>query len=387
MRPTKQALTITYIASVVLLITLLSSTPLLAAPSRSAKQTQLKKKQSSLQYQIRKKRQLIREVKAKEHRTKVQLRDTEHRQRVWRGQLIVAKTQLERKKVELHRANKALVGAKSEYTSAQGEVGEHLVAMYQRGPQGYLDILLSSEDFGDMLQRAQLAEFMAEQDQGMLDTLKEREMRVAEYRKHVAEKTQEVAAWKQRVAVLHNRTDLERRRVSDKLEDTQDNREALMAELAALERDSASVTNMLRSLSRSSGGKKRYNRVYTGSVGGLPVNGRITSGFGYRMHPVLGYRRLHTGLDIAAPTGTPIHAAGGGEVVFAGRRGGYGNCVIIDHGRSKATLYGHMSSLGVRSGQVVSRGQTIGRVGSTGMSTGPHLHYEVRINGSPVNPR
>jgi murein DD-endopeptidase MepM/ murein hydrolase activator NlpD len=95
---------------------------------------------------------------------------------------------------------------------------------------------------------------------------------------------------------------------------------------------------------------------------------------------------MHTGLDIAAPTGTPIASAGGGEVIFAGRKGGYGNAVIIDHGHGKTTLYGHMSRIQVRMGQVVKRGQLVGNVGSTGFSTGPHLHYEVRQNGTPINP-
>ncbi|WP_336248671.1 peptidoglycan DD-metalloendopeptidase family protein [Stomatohabitans albus] len=118
----------------------------------------------------------------------------------------------------------------------------------------------------------------------------------------------------------------------------------------------------------------------------LPVKGRFSSPFGYRVHPISRVRRLHTGQDIAAPSGTPILAAKDGRVSFSGRRGGYGNCIIIDHGGGVATLYGHQSRLAVGAGTQVSQGQVIGYVGSTGASTGPHLHWEVRINGSPVNP-
>ena len=105
------------------------------------------------------------------------------------------------------------------------------------------------------------------------------------------------------------------------------------------------------------------------------------------MHPISGARRLHAGMDIAAGSGTPIAAAGNGTVIYAGWRGGFGNCIMIDHGGGIVTLYAHQSSLATSVGQSVSTGQTIGYVGSTGYSTGPHLHWEVRVNGSPVDPR
>lgn len=119
----------------------------------------------------------------------------------------------------------------------------------------------------------------------------------------------------------------------------------------------------------------------------MPVNGRLSSGFGMRRHPVLGYRRMHTGIDIAAPTGTPIRAASSGTVNYSGRRGGYGNYVRINHGSGIQTAYGHMSRIVASNGSRVSRGQIIGYVGSTGMSTGPHLHYELIRNGRKVDPR
>jgi murein DD-endopeptidase MepM/ murein hydrolase activator NlpD len=119
---------------------------------------------------------------------------------------------------------------------------------------------------------------------------------------------------------------------------------------------------------------------------GMPVAGRISSGFGMRMHPLLHFMRMHKGLDIAAPWGTPIHAAMDGTVQFAGRTSGYGNFVKLSSG-AIATGYGHMSRIAVRGGQHVSQGEVIGYVGSTGLSTGPHLHWEVWKNGVSVNPR
>lgn len=120
---------------------------------------------------------------------------------------------------------------------------------------------------------------------------------------------------------------------------------------------------------------------------GMPVSGHITSSFGMRFHPILGFNRMHKGLDIGAPWGTPVYAAIEGVVQFAGRSAGYGNFVKLVHGGGIASGYGHMSRILVSNGQHVSRGQQIGAVGSTGMSTGPHLHWEVWKNGAAVNPR
>ncbi len=119
----------------------------------------------------------------------------------------------------------------------------------------------------------------------------------------------------------------------------------------------------------------------------MPKNrGQIISGFGMRFHPILKYRRMHTGIDIAAPKGTPIYATGDGVVLGAGRESGYGITCQINHGYGYQTLYGHLSKLNVRPGQKVKRGEIIGYVGSTGLSKAPHVHYEVLLNGQKVNP-
>lgn len=117
-----------------------------------------------------------------------------------------------------------------------------------------------------------------------------------------------------------------------------------------------------------------------------PTDGPITSPFGYRIHPILGYSRLHSGTDFGADYGTPVWASKSGEVIFAGWNGGYGNCVIIAHEGGLSTLYGHMSELAVNEGERVGQGETIGWVGSTGASTGPHLHFEVWVGGEATDP-
>ena len=151
--------------------------------------------------------------------------------------------------------------------------------------------------------------------------------------------------------------------------------------IRALQAESDEIADLLRR--RGSGGAAIRGN---GSLSPPLANPVITSSFGYRIHPIYGDRRLHAGIDLRATSGTPIYAAAPGEVVYAGWRGGYGNCVIIDHGGGVATLYAHQSSMAVAEGEEVSRGDVIGAVGSTGFSTGPHLHFEVRVDGVPVDP-
>lgn len=119
---------------------------------------------------------------------------------------------------------------------------------------------------------------------------------------------------------------------------------------------------------------------------GWPINGRLMDGFGHRSDPFSGEGAMHTGVDISAPVGTPIKATADGIVIHANWYDGYGRCVIVDHGNGYQTLYGHLSRIDVIDGQEIRQNEMVGRVGSSGRSTGPHLHYEVRVHFTPVNP-
>ena len=150
-----------------------------------------------------------------------------------------------------------------------------------------------------------------------------------------------------------------------------------------LKRQSDSLARIIAKTTKNSG-------VVVGSGFLLPVHGRITSPFGWRTHPIFKSRIFHSGIDYGVPTGTPIKASNAGKVIYAGWYGGYGKVVILDHGSCTGapttTLYAHMSQPKVSVGQYVERGQVVGLAGATGYATGPHLHFEVRINGKPQNP-
>ncbi|MBI2843767.1 MAG: peptidoglycan DD-metalloendopeptidase family protein [Armatimonadetes bacterium] len=169
------------------------------------------------------------------------------------------------------------------------------------------------------------------------------------------------------------------------LQAIENDREKYERMLAALEAESEKIEASIMALQATPRGQQRLARKFSGGLG-QPVSGRITSRFGYRVHPITGVRSLHRGVDLACPTGTPVHAAASGEVIMAGWMGAYGYAVVIDHGGGVSTLYGHNSRLLTGVGAQVSKGQVIARSGSTGWSTGPHVHFEKRVNGRPVNP-
>ncbi len=166
--------------------------------------------------------------------------------------------------------------------------------------------------------------------------------------------------------------------VKDLLAEVQSDIREVEGELTALEREQEKIEAAIRA-AQSAGGEK---------LGSLrwPVAGSVSSPFGFRVHPISGVRKLHTGIDMSAGSGVKIVAAGNGVVILASWYGGYGNAVVIDHGAGLSTLYAHQSKLAVSVGQSVSDGEVIGYVGSTGYSTGPHLHFETREFGTPVDP-
>jgi murein DD-endopeptidase MepM/ murein hydrolase activator NlpD len=197
--------------------------------------------------------------------------------------------------------------------------------------------------------------------------------------------TQEAQLARDEIATLRSqiepaRTEAAQQEAAERaaIDDIQSRKTEFESELAALQAASDSISARLRAIGAGAGAP--------GDCEARPVPGEIGSGFGPRMHPVLGYTRMHTGADMRAGSGTPILACRAGEVVISGGQGGYGNTVVINHGGGMATLYAHQSSTAKGVGAQVSAGEVIGYVGSTGMSTGPHLHFEVRLSGNPVDP-
>ena len=266
------------------------------------------------------------------------------------------------------------------------QLAVRLVEIYKADKPDVLSVILNSDGFAELLERGEFIQRIAEQDrkivtivrdakadsvrtEARLDELEKRQQRITAL---VLRRRNEVIAVKNEL--IGTRVGLERTRdgKAAALQNVKAERVHLEEDLAEMERQQARISGQINGAAgpiRKGSGQLIW-----------PVNGAFTSPFGMR------WGRLHAGIDIAAPTGTGIRAADSGTVAIAGSVGGYGNYTCINHGGAMSTCYGHQSSIGVSVGQNVSQGQVIGAVGNTGNSTGPHLHFEVRINGSPVDP-
>lgn len=279
---------------------------------------------------------------------------------------------------ELEDANKQLNNRK--------ELMDTRVRMaYTTGAVSYLDVLLSSSSFTDFLGRYDAVESIVTQDRDIADQKQK-------YSEEVTAKKAQKEKEKKDLELLYAKR---AKKMADMVQKERD-KEVMMSnydkQIEESEEISEEAANQLTELAKKASAleakKNRIKNYYKGGKLGMPLKSdyRLSSPFGFRIHPITGKKKLHAGMDMAAPKGTPVYAAETGVVTVAQSWHGYGNCIVIDHGGGLWTLYGHLSVIQVKQGETVKRGEKIGLVGSTGQSTGNHLHFEVRKNAEPVNP-
>lgn len=265
----------------------------------------------------------------------------------------------------------------------------------QRSPvsQGWA-VLLQSRNLNDFLSRRRNLKLVYQADREVLVKLTEEANRIKQQKTDIEQKKIEISLIRQQLLAQKADYQGQAQLQTDLVSRLNSDRNALDAARIQLEKDSLSVAKLItrkvaQEQARIAAAKARSkprNFVRGSGIMAFPSTGYISSPYGWRSHPVLGRRRLHTGMDFAAGYGSTIRAADSGTVLYSGWYGGYGKTVIINHGKGITTLYGHSSKLYVQAGESVKRGQPISAIGSTGLSTGPHLHFEVRKNGTPVNP-
>ena len=302
--------------------------------------------------------------------------------------LAAKRAELARIQDDLRRERIHLAQLRARLAESRVALADRLVQRYKADDPDIVTVILESNGFADLLERAEFMQRVSQQDMRIIDRVRaaKQESEASEKRlagleerqktvtAEVARRAAEVAAIKGRLVDRRQQYEGARATKDRALASTVDKRHDLEGDLRALEQEQAKILARLQSV--QGGGPIRQG---SGSFI-WPVNGPIVSPFGMR------WGRLHAGVDIAVPTGTPIHAADSGRVVLLGWVGGYGNYTCISHGGSLSTCYGHQSRFGTSMGASVSKGQVIGYVGCTGHCFGPHLHFEVRVNGVPVDP-
>lgn len=311
--------------------------------------------------------------------------------------------QIDVKTTELDAAIKALDSKKERFS-------ETVRTTYEQGETSYLEVLLNASNFSDLLSRLEIvsaimddnkkivAEYTAAKEdiQQKRDDLQATQDEQVQYQENLKYKAEELKSSEEQQKALQKslqayqkeqKAEYERitsamDTVSDQIAE-QSRKEAAAAAAAAAAAKKKGGSSSSSTTTTTSSGATRYSGTFTWPLPGYTNN---SSAYGWRVHPIYGTRKFHKGEDIPAPTGTPIVAAASGTVTTAGWVSGYGNYTVINHGGGVMTAYGHQSAIHVSVGQTVTAGQTIGLVGSTGNSTGPHLHFEVYVNGSTQNP-
>ena len=292
---------------------------------------------------------------------------------------------------QLAEAQKRLEGRESVFYKRVRDI-------YINGRLSYLDVVIGSKDFSDFANRLEVLKRIIDSDITLINEIKKERAEIEAHKQKLeADRAKLVELEK---AALAKQAEIEQKKAERNvvLQKAQNDRATAMQAIEELNASSAQVSAMLKerqaaraaaaaAAAQSSGGQGASDNWVQGTGQlGWPVSGEITSPYGYRVHPIWGTTIYHSGIDIGVDEGTPVHAADGGVVVWSGWMGGYGYAVVIDHANGLSTLYGHNSELAVDEGQSVAKGQVISYAGSTGNSTGPHVHFEVRVNGDPVDP-
>ena len=331
-----------------------------------------------------------------------QVRDVSARLAVYERDLALHREKLQRLTELFHLQTRRLVFLRAQYATAIERLDRRLVAMYESEDIGTLEVILSSASFSEMLDRLDYIRNVGLEDKVIADSVRDAKtaMRIARVRtrttkavvasatRTIAVQTAQVRSARDELLARQSALAASRSRQQGTLSDLRSNTREMLGEEQSLQASSAAIAAQIRasetsaSSGSSSGGYSPGKPSSSGLI--LPVNGPVVSPFGYRC--LGGICRMHEGIDIAVPSGTPIHASAAGTVIVAGWEEGYGNIIVIDHGRGLATAYAHQQGFAVGAGAHVSQGQVIGYTDCTGHCFGPHLHFEVRVNGNAVDP-
>lgn len=342
------------------------------------------KKRSELSKQIQTYRKQIKDMGAKVEGLLTQVNTLQQDESVARQELTVLELQNQKIQENIDVLDGNIKDEQVKINELSAQMKDRLLDMYKYGEAETMRMMFASRSVFEAVETAHLLKLVTQRDEAILSQLQSRVQNLDLTRQTMDEQ-------QTRLKEKTEAVQLQRDKYKQSIKDTNNfiksiQRKKALAEKAVAEAAEAQkqAGQMIAALQR-----KRAQRSYItgrGSIFNWPVRGKIASLYGYRIHPILKRKILHSGIDIAAPNGTPIKAPAAGEVIYDGWLRGYGRVVVLDHGRGFSTLYAHLSASLVKEGQVVKSGATIARVGKTGNTTGYHLHFEVRVFGTPENP-
>ncbi|MDN5347758.1 MAG: hypothetical protein PWP65_1322 [Clostridia bacterium] len=346
---------------------------------------ELKNQQNRVQQEIQQKTNLLKAKDREGQELLEQLEALEAEIKAKEAEIAALEKQLAQAQARVEAAAAELARAEAAQEERMGIFRRRVKEIYINGRVDYLEVLLQSTSLTDFLVRVELLGKIAAGDMRLLEEIEKE-------RRAIAARKSELEAQRNAIYALKRRTEGERLQLAARKED----RTKLLARIEEEKKAVAKALDELEALSQQIAVKIRElqarSRRPLGPRGtsqlAWPVPGYydISSAFGWRVHPLLQTKRFHTGSDIPAPPGTDVVAVEDGVVISTGYLGAYGNHIVIDHGGGFSSMYAHLSAILVKDGQEVKRGQVIGRVGSTGWATGPHLHLEIRLDGEPTNP-
>lgn len=303
------------------------------------------------------------------------------------------KNKIKEKEAEIIQTQEELAAAVEDQENQYEAMKERIKFMYEKGDNLYMELIFSSESFGDMLNKAEYIEMLSAYDRMMLDKYVATRELIELYKEQLEEERSYLEDAKAGVeseeASLNTLIDEKKNRIEQVSNDINAKETAIAEYEAYIKEQNETIAILEKAVAEEKARLAEESRLkYDGGMFKWPAPSytAISSEYGNRMHPILGVERFHNGLDMAAPGGSPILAAYDGKVVAADYSNSMGNYVMIDHGDGLYTIYMHASALYVSKGNFVTKGQNIAAVGSTGRSTGNHLHFSVRLNGSYVSP-